>query len=696
MVQTPLCPVQLKRFLFPVVFILCILAAVRSAEEGSSDQCSVLFAVADSAALQCLCNHDTNTVDCQARNLTVVPPGFPTRMKRLNLEYNLITTLSKNQLGSIQSLIHLDLSNNIINKIDNNAFSGLINLKILELGNNNLKIIQNGTFSGLYNLHQLNLESNKINSIHPQALTSLNNLRQLNLQGNKVSSIQCALVQNLTWLQLLSLRANPIQLIEDQCFYGLINLQDIQLKRCDLTQINNGTFKYLVRLSTLNLAWNKISQISQFAFQDSVQLTRLHLNNNNISNLPARVFANLTNLQKLHLHHNPITSLSTDLFTDLQSLEFLLLHNLKLSSLQEETFVGLPPLQYLDLSSNYLQNLQKGFGFVFKPYWHVKLSGNLWRCDCEIQSIYEFSWIADEVVCRSPVKFQDMSLNQIPYSNLSCTPPSIALMTPYTLAMINDTVFLHCNSSGFPTPSLSWLLPQGTMISSLPGTGLQSEGENGLTLVIESAQLSDMGMYICNASNPGGKDFLFTYLKVFDPNCVVRRDMGNKTLVNDSSDTAFDIKANCSSTDFSDSLSGVIALGYSESTSITETKLCPDNVPCTNAPNKCLCTTDSKSQLNQPQMVTATALNCNYLVTWFIVGIVAGVSLIIACWIGFTVIYRKKTIPYSIHFTIKHHYDTISFSIHIKHHYKTALYIQFTIFIFGENLLWLPWQVKSL
>ncbi|XP_066263199.1 leucine-rich repeat and immunoglobulin-like domain-containing nogo receptor-interacting protein 3 [Branchiostoma lanceolatum] len=634
------CPAQFRRFLFSLVFILCILVAVRSAVEGPA--CAVVFADADSDASQCLCNRDTNAVDCQARNLTVVPPGFPARMKRLNLQNNLITALSRDQFGSIDSLIHLDLSNNIINDIDDDVFRGLINLKILELGNNNLKIIGNGTFSGLYNLHQLNLESNKISTIHPQALTSLINLRQLNLQANKVSSIQCALVQNLTWLQLLSLKANPIKLIEDQCFYGLTNLQDIQLKRCSLTQINNGTFKYLVQLSTLNLAWNKISQISPFAFRDSVQLTRLHLNNNNISDLPAGIFANLTNLQKLHLHHNPITSLSTDLFTDLHSLEFLLLHNLKLSSLKEETFIGLPPLQYLDLSSNYLQNLQKGFGLVFKPYWHVKLSPNSWRCDCEIQAIYEYSWIANYVVCRSPLKFQDMRLNQIPYANLSCTLPSITEVTPYVFAVINDTVFLRCNSSGFPTPSLSWVLPQGTMITSQPGASLQSEGENGLTLVIDSAQPTDTGMYICNASNAGGKDFLITYLKVFDPDCVVRVDMGNNTSGNDSSETVFDVQANCTSAAVSDGLSGVMAIGYSESTSIIETKLCPDDVPCNNAPYKRSCETGSKSRLYQPQMVTATSLNCNYLITWFIVGIVAGVSLIISCWIGFTMLYRRK------------------------------------------------------
>eukprot|EP00058_Branchiostoma_floridae_P014068 XP_002599556.1 hypothetical protein BRAFLDRAFT_77660 [Branchiostoma floridae] len=668
---------QFRRFHFEGIFSLCFLVVVRCAVSGPAVPCTVVFAEADSDASPCLCNHDTNTVDCQTRNLTVVPPEFPARMKRLNLENNLITALSRDQLGSIDSLIHLDLSNNIINDIDDNVFGGLINLKILELGNNNLKIIRNGTFSGLFNLHQLNLESNKIATIHPQALTPLYNLRQLNLQANKVSSIQCALVQNLTWLQLLSLRANPIQLIEDQCFYGLINLQDIQLKRCSLTQINNGTFKYLFQLSTLNLAWNKISQISPLAFRDSVQLTRLHLNNNNISKLPAGVFANLTNLKKLHLHHNPITSLSTDLFTDLRSLEFLLLHNLKLSSLQVETFAGMPPLQYLDLSSNYLQNLQRGFGSVFKPYWHVKLSANQWRCDCEIQSIYEFPWIANEVVCRSPAKFQYMSLNQIPYSNLSCTPPSLTGTTTYAFAVINDTVFLHCNASGFPTPSLSWLLPQGTMLTSRPGTDLQSEGENGLTLVIESVQPSDTGIYICNGSNPGGKDFLITYLKVFDPDCVVRVDTGNKTLGNDSSYTVFDIQANCSSAEYSDGLSGVLALGYSEFTSITETKLCPDGVPCTNAPNKRSCETGAKSQLKQPQMVAATALNCNYLVTWFIIGIVAGISLIIACWIGFTVLYRKKTIPFIIHFTTKPHYETIPFIIHFttKPYYETIPFI---------------------
>uniref|UniRef100_A0AAV2KYV0 Ig-like domain-containing protein n=1 Tax=Knipowitschia caucasica TaxID=637954 RepID=A0AAV2KYV0_KNICA len=68
--------------------------------------------------------------------------------------------------------------------------------------------------------------------------------------------------------------------------------------------------------------------------------------------------------------------------------------------------------------------------------------------------------------------------------------------------VVNNVMELHCNASGIPTPSLTWLkdgrpLPQTNSLRLLSG---------GEVLRVSTAQLEDTGRYSCLANSPAGDD----------------------------------------------------------------------------------------------------------------------------------------------------------------------------------------------
>uniref|UniRef100_A0A668AVK7 Ig-like domain-containing protein n=1 Tax=Myripristis murdjan TaxID=586833 RepID=A0A668AVK7_9TELE len=79
----------------------------------------------------------------------------------------------------------------------------------------------------------------------------------------------------------------------------------------------------------------------------------------------------------------------------------------------------------------------------------------------------------------------------------SSAPPSGEQVGPSVTGMVGEAVRLPCEASGSPTPDISWVLPDGSIIRRI--TMLT----NG-TLYISATIPSDRGMYRCVASNSAG------------------------------------------------------------------------------------------------------------------------------------------------------------------------------------------------
>lgn len=93
-------------------------------------------------------------------------------------------------------------------------------------------------------------------------------------------------------------------------------------------------------------------------------------------------------------------------------------------------------------------------------------------------------------------------------------PPRIAGSTRLLTAHAGMPVAMRCPAEGRPPPSISWVLANGTHVSS------SSQGNQKVlvrpdgTLTIKDVTVYDRGLYTCTATNPAGTDALTVKLQV--------------------------------------------------------------------------------------------------------------------------------------------------------------------------------------
>lgn len=98
---------------------------------------------------------------------------------------------------------------------------------------------------------------------------------------------------------------------------------------------------------------------------------------------------------------------------------------------------------------------------------------------------------------------------------VSVSIPTIATPGKVLTVKITDTVSLQCHAMGLPVPEITWFRVYGTLPS-----GRHVTHDNG-TLIITDTQLTDAGMYVCQAMNALGKAKSTTMLIVHGMKYVV-------------------------------------------------------------------------------------------------------------------------------------------------------------------------------
>nr|XP_018668081.2 hemicentin-1 [Ciona intestinalis] len=92
--------------------------------------------------------------------------------------------------------------------------------------------------------------------------------------------------------------------------------------------------------------------------------------------------------------------------------------------------------------------------------------------------------------------------------------------------VVGDRIRMMCDPDGVPIPTITWT-KNGEDIDT--DTDVQSEGR---VLVIQSAQVSHTGEFVCNATNIAGTDTKHYDITVFEPPHIVDNDVMNTILVN--------------------------------------------------------------------------------------------------------------------------------------------------------------------
>jgi hypothetical protein len=102
-----------------------------------------------------ICSCHGPNVDCSNRGLQTIPSGIPRNVFKLELQFNNLSIIRKDDLKTLRQLRILNLQDNQIHTIDTDAFRDLISLEKLRLNGNKLNHLADGTFASLKQLQRL-------------------------------------------------------------------------------------------------------------------------------------------------------------------------------------------------------------------------------------------------------------------------------------------------------------------------------------------------------------------------------------------------------------------------------------------------------------------------------------------------------------------------------------------------------------
>lgn len=315
---------------------------------------------------QCFCSKTLTSVNCAGKGLTELPAGIPTKVVKLFLDHNKLSTIPSFSFKGLKSLVYLDLKSNKISSLPEKAFTGAESLTTLFLSTNMITDIDTEAFEGLNYLQVLNLGENKVHGMFD--LGYVPNLQQLVLQGNQLVSVTFPEeAKDLKTLHDITLSLNHITNLTSLSFLALENarVKRLDLARNDISHISAESFLPLTELQSLKIGFNPLNTqalIQAFAGIKSRTLASLDMSGLALSGeLPAGIFKIFENvmLRNLKLNRNNIGHLVEGNFQYLGRLMTLDLTACKIQSVADKAFSGLKVLTQLQLQNNLLSEVPK-------------------------------------------------------------------------------------------------------------------------------------------------------------------------------------------------------------------------------------------------------------------------------------------------------------------------------------------------
>ena len=203
--------------------------------------------------------------------------------KVIELENNMIKTISNNMFTCCKKLINLTLFNNSISTIEIDAFYNLKRLQILNLSNHYLQNINNKIFRKLFNIISIYIFNNR--------LISLDNI----------------LFKQTYVLQHLFLSNNNISIFHINTFNSYHrNINHIVLTNNNLDKILVEYFKCVIGIRILDISYNKIVNIEHNSFVKNIKLISLNLSHNLLLIINKNIFVKLSKLKLFDISNNTI------------------------------------------------------------------------------------------------------------------------------------------------------------------------------------------------------------------------------------------------------------------------------------------------------------------------------------------------------------------------------------------------------
>ncbi|XP_073456587.1 hemicentin-2 [Aquarana catesbeiana] len=133
---------------------------------------------------------------------------------------------------------------------------------------------------------------------------------------------------------------------------------------------------------------------------------------------------------------------------------------------------------------------------------------------------------AGEYVC---VASNEAGNTELRYSLEVHVPPRIVSVTELATFLVNEQVWLECNATGVPEPTLMWLKDKIPVSTARDGLRIL---EQGRILTLSAAHILDSGIYTCVAVNSAGEDSHDTELQVYMPPSILGEEFNSSVTVN--------------------------------------------------------------------------------------------------------------------------------------------------------------------
>ncbi|XP_065102447.2 trophoblast glycoprotein [Paramisgurnus dabryanus] len=230
----------------------------------------------------------------------------------------------------------------------------------------------------------------------------------------------------------LNISGNNITNLNSESFpRNLGHLTHLYVSGSHVEQLDSIAFKNLPSLRFLDLSNNSISHVDAEAFSPNNTVEVLNLSRSLKNYSYVGMFVNLFNyslpkVSHLDLSNNELVILPDGMFTGLSDLTDLDLSNNSLVSIIDGTFRNMA-LRKLDLRGNAFKNLPNLPNISSNPDLRVRLAGNPWRCDCNIEDMVSWLKTHDLVVdksdmtCSDPSETRNITLLDLEHSQLTCT-----------------------------------------------------------------------------------------------------------------------------------------------------------------------------------------------------------------------------------------------------------------------------------
>jgi Leucine-rich repeat (LRR) protein len=244
-----------------------------------------------------LCSCRAQVVSCENlgltnANLTRLVASMRTDTEYLYLGHNQLTHFSLSVLKPLTSLIDLELQGNKLQRIPENKRGDLKQLKLLNLDFNAIQGLSKEDFRGYGGLHALFISNNHVKEINDEHLNYLVHLRELFVENNNLAKISEHSFRENRDLDYLSLNGNSLFSLKPNLFSRLKRLKEVYLRNNRLATIPTHLFSNNRYIMYIDLSHNRFRELPDYAFSNMTNhgTVDLNLSDNLLFTLSEKVF----------------------------------------------------------------------------------------------------------------------------------------------------------------------------------------------------------------------------------------------------------------------------------------------------------------------------------------------------------------------------------------------------------------------